>query len=137
RDLMSHPRDTMGEEDPLSWFSRVAGKLRTLWLARTYPFASFAPGAWAHYSCHVARSAAPYISIGERVGLARDVRLDVSAPLSTRGPVLILDADSGLQRRCVISARNHIWVMQNVIFGPSVLVMDHAREVQDEEPRRE
>jgi acetyltransferase-like isoleucine patch superfamily enzyme len=27
--------------------------------------------------------------------------------------------------------------MQNVIFGPSVLVMDHGRDVQDEDPRRE
>ena len=56
-------------EDPLTWFSRAVGKLRTLWLARTYPFASFGKGAWVHYSCRVARSAAQYISIGENVGL--------------------------------------------------------------------
>ena len=48
--------------------SRAAGKLRTLWLARSYRFASFGKGAWSHYSCHVARSAAPYISIGDNVG---------------------------------------------------------------------
>jgi acetyltransferase-like isoleucine patch superfamily enzyme len=118
-------------DDPMAWFSRAAGKIRTLWLARTYRFASFGKGAWVHHSCHVARSAAPYISIGENVGLARDARLEVSAALGTDPPVLILESGSGLQRRCVISARNRIHVMQNVIFGPSVLVIDHFSEAKE------
>jgi carbonic anhydrase/acetyltransferase-like protein (isoleucine patch superfamily) len=117
-------------EDPLSWFSRAAGKLRTLWLAQTYPFASFGKGAWVHYSAHVARSAAPYISIGAGIGLARDVRLEVSPAPGTETPVLILEEGSGMQRRGVISARNRIHVMQNVIFGHSVLVMDHSPELE-------
>jgi acetyltransferase-like isoleucine patch superfamily enzyme len=111
-------------EDPLTWFSRLAGKFRTLWMAKTYPFASFAKGAWLHYSCHVTRLAAPYISIGEKVGLGRDARLDVSPTPGIGPPLLILD--SGMQRRCVISARNSIRVMRNVMFGPSVLVADHV-----------
>ena len=117
-------------EDPLAWFSRAVGKLRTLWLARTYSFASFGKGAWVHYSCHVARCAAPYISIGENAGLARDVRLDVSAAPGADQPVLILDG-WGMQRRGVISARNRIHVMRNVIFGPSVLVTDHGRKLEE------
>jgi carbonic anhydrase/acetyltransferase-like protein (isoleucine patch superfamily) len=123
-------RPPVSVEDPLSWFSRAAGKIRTLWLARTYPFASFGKGAWVHYSCHVARSAAPYISIGEDVGLARDARLEVSAAPGTERPILILEEGSGLQRRGVISARNRIHVMRNVIFGPSVLVMDHGGDME-------
>jgi carbonic anhydrase/acetyltransferase-like protein (isoleucine patch superfamily) len=120
----------MTREDPLVWFSRGVGKLRTLWLARTYAFASFGKGAWVHYSCRVTRSAAAYISIGARVGLARDVRLDVSAPPRTDSPILIFEDGSGMQRRGVISAQNRIHVMRNVIFGPSVLVMDHSREIE-------
>jgi acetyltransferase-like isoleucine patch superfamily enzyme len=118
-------------EDPLKWFSRAAGKLRTLWLAWTYPFASFGKGVWTHYSCHVARSAAPYISIGERVGLARDAQLDVCAAPGTNAPVLILENGSSVQRRGVISARNRIHVMPNVIFGPSVLVMDYGPDAEE------
>jgi acetyltransferase-like isoleucine patch superfamily enzyme len=117
-------------KDPLEWFSRAAGKLRTLWLARTYPFASFGRKAWVHYSCRVARSAAPYISIGENVGLARDARLYVSPNLGTHSPALILEENCGVGRWCVISARNRIHVMRDVLFGPRVLVMDHARAME-------
>jgi acetyltransferase-like isoleucine patch superfamily enzyme len=131
RDLTLYSQHAMGEEDPLSWFSRLAGKLWTLWLARTYGFASFGKGAWAHYSFGLARSAAPYISIGEDGGFARDVRLDVCTVPGTVSPVIIMDDRSGLQRRCVISARNHVHVMRDVIFGPAVLVMDHAPELQE------
>ena len=115
-------------KDPLVWFTRAAGKLRTLWLTWTYPFASFGKGAWAHYSCHIARSTAPYISIGENVGLHRDARLDVSAAPGTNRPALILEKNCSVGRWSVISARNRIEVMRDVMFGPSVLVMDHSRE---------
>jgi acetyltransferase-like isoleucine patch superfamily enzyme len=128
-------RQARVEEDPLALFSRAAGKLRTLWLAWTYRFASFGKGAWVHYSCHVSRSAAPCISIGEHVGLARDVRLDVSTSPGVNAPILIFEEGSGMQRRGVISARNRIHVMRNVIFGPSVLVMDHGREMQEDADR--
>lgn len=127
---IDYPRQ-VAREDPLSWFSRTVGKLRTLWLARTYPFVSFGKGAWAHYAFHVTRSAARYISIGENVALGRDARLDVSATPGTDSPVLILEEGCGVQRRCTISARNRIHVMRKVIFGPSVLVMDHGLEVEE------
>jgi acetyltransferase-like isoleucine patch superfamily enzyme len=120
-------------EDPLSWFSRMANKLRTLWLAWTYPFASFGKGTWAHYSCHVTRSAAPYISIGENVALARDVWLDVDAAPGKDSPLLIVEEGCGLQRRGVYSARNRIHLMRNVICSHSVRVMDHSSEVGEGE----
>jgi hypothetical protein len=126
---IGYPRQ-VASEDPLEWFSRAARKLRTLWLARTYPFASFGKGVWTHYSSHVARSAARYISIGDDVGFHRDVRLDVSAAPGTDPPVLILEEGCAVGRRCVFSARNRIHVMRNVIFGPSAVVMDHGREVE-------
>lgn len=132
QELTTYSRQGMSEEDPLSWVSRAAGKLRTLWLAWTYPFACFARGAWVHYSCRIARSAARYISIGKNVGLARDVGLDVTAAPETTSPVIILEAGSGMQRRCMISARNRIHVMGNVIFGPSVLVTDHGLELRED-----
>jgi acetyltransferase-like isoleucine patch superfamily enzyme len=127
----SHPRHAT-REDPVAGFLRAAGKLRTLWLALTHPFASFGKGAWAHYSCRVERSAAPYISIGENVGLARSVRLDVRATAGTRSPILIFEDRSGMQRRGMISARNRVHVMRDVIFGPSVLVRDHGPDIAEE-----
>jgi acetyltransferase-like isoleucine patch superfamily enzyme len=125
-----YPREVIWE-DPLAWFSRTANKLRTLWLAWTYPFASFGKGSWAHYSCYVARSSAPYISVGKDVALARDVRLDVRATSDKDSPVLVLEEGCGLQRRGTYSARNHIHLMRNVICSHSVLVTDHARPEED------
>ena len=127
RGLTRYSQQVMRDEDPLSWFSRAAIKLRTVWLAWTYPFASFGRGAWVHYSCCVARSAAPYISLGEGVGFARGTRLDVCAAFGTDQPVLIMEDGSGMQRRGVISARNRVHVMKDVMFGFSVLVMDHGQ----------
>jgi acetyltransferase-like isoleucine patch superfamily enzyme len=116
-------------EDPLALIPRTANKLRTLWMSWTYPFASFGKRTWVHYSCRMTRSGAPYISIGEGGAVARDARLEVFAVPGTNSPILILEDGCGVQRRCVISARNRIHVMQNVIFGPSVLVMDHGGEL--------
>jgi acetyltransferase-like isoleucine patch superfamily enzyme len=126
RGVTRYSQQVMRDEDPLSWFSRAAIKLRTVWLAWTYPFASFGRGAWVHYSCRVARSAAPYISLGEGVGFARGTRLDVCEAPGTDQPVLIMEDGSGMQRRGVISARNRVHVMKDVMFGFSVLVMDHV-----------
>lgn len=117
------------EEDPLAWPVRTANKLRTLWLAWTYPFAAFGKETWAHYSCHVSRSAARYISIGDNVALARDVRLDVSAAPGADSPILIVEDGCGLQRRGVYSARNRIHLMRNVICAHSVLIKDHCGEL--------
>jgi acetyltransferase-like isoleucine patch superfamily enzyme len=115
--------------DPHEWFSSAVSKLRTLWIASTYPFVSFGKGAWVHYSVSVSRVAARHSSIGEDVGLAHDVRLDVSATTGTEAPVLIMEAGSGMQRRGVISARNRIHMMKNVMCGFSVLLMDHSGTV--------
>ena len=130
-DLIGYSEQRASDEDLLSWFSRLAGKLRTLWLARMYPFASFGKGAWAHYSFATNRADAPYISIGKHVGFGRDAKLDVQAAPGAVPPVIRMDDRSGLQRRCMISARNHIHIMRDVIFGPSVLVMDHAEGLRE------
>jgi acetyltransferase-like isoleucine patch superfamily enzyme len=130
RDLIRYLRQAMREQNALGWIARVAGKLRAVWLTRTYPFALFGRGAWMHYSCRIDRAAARYISLGENVGLSHDVQLDVSVTPGTYRPAVILDAESGMQRRGVISARNRIHVMKHVMFGFSVLVMDHNLEVQ-------
>ena len=128
---INHPGDLLNE-DPLAWLPRMANKLYTMWLMWTYPFASFGKGTWAHYSSHVARSAAPHISIGKNVAIARDVRLDVRGTNGNGSPLFIVEEGCGLQRRGVYSARNRIHLMRNVICAHSVLVMDHSGEVGDD-----
>ena len=111
--------------DPLIWFSRAAAKLRTMWMARTYPFASFGENVWFHPGCHVKRSAARHMYMGDRVFLARGVRIEVCPIPGAEPPVLILEEGVGVQRRCVLSVRNRIHVLPNVIMGPAAVVCDH------------
>jgi acetyltransferase-like isoleucine patch superfamily enzyme len=121
---------TVSQQDLRGLVSRLLSKLRTLWMAHTYPFFSFGKGAWGHYSWRVNRSSAPYISIAERVGFAQGVRLEVSAAPGSKVPILIMEAGSGLQRRGMISAKNRIHIMKEVMFGFSARVADHRLEQQ-------
>lgn len=130
RGLISRVWQTISRQDLGDWISRLLSKLRTLWLAHTYPFFSFGKGAWAHYSWRVDRSSAPYISIAERVGFAHGVRLEVSAAPGTKSPILVMEAGSGLQRRGMISARNRVHIMKEVMFGFSARVTDHGLDQQ-------
>ncbi|MGB8985371.1 MAG: acyltransferase [Candidatus Sulfotelmatobacter sp.] len=130
RGLRSRAWQTISQQDLSALVSRLFSKLRMLWMVQTYPFFSIGKGAWAHYSWRVDRSSAPYISIAERVGFAQGVRLEVSATPGTQSPILIMEAGSGLQRRGMISARNHIHIMKEAIFGFSVRIMDHGFEDQ-------
>jgi acetyltransferase-like isoleucine patch superfamily enzyme len=123
-------RQNLTREDPVTWCIRAVTKLRTMWMAQSYPFATFGRGVWVHMRCHIARAAARHIEIGDRVILSRGVRIEVCPNPGTRPPVLILDRCVGVQRRCVISARNRIHVMQHVIMGPAAVVMDHAEELE-------
>jgi acetyltransferase-like isoleucine patch superfamily enzyme len=131
RTLIRILRQDMKKADPARWLLTGANKLRALWVAHSYPFVSFGEGTWMHYSWTVARSSAPNISIGNNVGFARGARLDVASVRSMDAPILIMEEGSSMQRRAVISARNHIHVMKDTMLGFSVLVIDHRCVEED------
>jgi acetyltransferase-like isoleucine patch superfamily enzyme len=112
-------------EDPFEGVPRLANKLHSLWLAWTYPFASFGKNVWVHYSCQLSRSIANYIRVGDGVVLARDVWLNIPHIPNRAEPAIIVEDGCGLGQYSVISAKNRIHIERNTIFGPSVLVMDH------------
>jgi acetyltransferase-like isoleucine patch superfamily enzyme len=117
-------------EDPLSFGRRIVNRLYTQWLLWTYPFLSVGRNFRAHSSCDLRRAIAPYIKIGDAVWLDRDVWLNI--PFIPKGgdPVIVLDDEVRIGRRCMISAQNRIHVGRNAIFAPSVLVMDHNHEYE-------
>ncbi len=49
-------RGRMAADDPLSWAERIANKLRSLWMVRTYPFASVGDRFYVHHSVEIQRS---------------------------------------------------------------------------------
>jgi acetyltransferase-like isoleucine patch superfamily enzyme len=117
-------------EDPISIAYRVADKIRTVWLSRTYPFASFGQRCWVNYKCQISRSAAPFISVGDDVGMGRDVRLAVCARASSK-PVIQIDKGCWLQRRTTILGRNSVRLMPYVMCAHSVLISDHNPDSAD------
>ncbi len=127
---MSHTHHKVSE-DPLSWINRTLTKLRILWMRRTYPFVSLGSDFRIHFSCDLKRSLAPYIKIGNSVFLDRDVWVNIPEPPADGKPVIIFDDGVKVGRRCVISAKNRIHFERDVIFAPSVLVMDHNHAFED------
>jgi acetyltransferase-like isoleucine patch superfamily enzyme len=118
-------------EDPLRWIERIANKCRVLWVRWTFPFASLGIDFRVHYSCDLKRSIAPYIKVGDSVLLDRDVWINIPFTPESGEPAIIFGEGCMVGRRCVISAINRIHLGKNVIFAPSVLVMDHNHAFED------
>jgi|SRR5579872_343026 len=118
-------------DDPFALAARIINKIHSQWLIWTYPFHSVGLKFWAHSSCELSRSVAPYIKIGDRVSMDRDVYLNIPCIPKAEEPVIVLEEGCQIGRRCLISARNRVQLGKNTIFGPSVLVMDHDYAVDE------
>ncbi|HEX8814388.1 MAG TPA: acyltransferase [Terriglobales bacterium] len=118
-------------DDPLSIIPRLRTRLHTLWLRWTYPFDSIGEKVTLHHTSEIPRSRAPYIRLGDRVSLMSDVWLNIPQVSLCKKPAIILEDGCSLGRRCVISAKNQIHIMRDVLFAPSVLVMDHNHAFED------
>lgn len=117
--------------DPLSVFSRIATKLHTTWLRTTYPFADFGRAVSIHHTCDVYRPTSRFISIGDGVYIARDVWLNVTPGSENLEPIIVLGRGCKIGRRSSISSRNHVFLGDDVLLAPSVLIMDHNHEYSD------
>lgn len=112
-------------EDPLSLLPRVATKLNSIWLRTTYPFAAFGRNVSIHYSCDIRRAISGQVSIGADVYLAPDVWLNIPQGADESRAKIAIGSGCKIGRRSMISARNQIVLEADVLFAPSVLVMDH------------
>jgi acetyltransferase-like isoleucine patch superfamily enzyme len=111
--------------DPISFIGRVRTKLNSIWLQRTYPFASFGDNVAVHYTCDIKRGMSPYISFGSRLYLAQDIWLNVIADADHTRPKIRISTGCKLGRRSNISAKNEIILEEDVLLAPNVLIMDH------------
>jgi acetyltransferase-like isoleucine patch superfamily enzyme len=118
-------------EDPLYLLSRGLRWLYTRWLKATYPFAGFGRHVSIDFSCDILRSSARDIQIGDHVVLANEVWLNTVPTSDNSGPKIILGNRCKIGRRSSISARNRIILEDDVLFAPSVLIMDHNHEFAD------
>jgi acetyltransferase-like isoleucine patch superfamily enzyme len=115
-------------EDSFQLFSRIATRLHTVWLRKTYPFAAFGQNTSIHYSCDIRRPVSRFVSMGCDIYLAPDVWLNVVAGSSSLEPKIVLGRGCKIGRRSTISSRNQIILQPDVLLAPSVLIMDHNHE---------
>lgn len=97
----------------------------------TYPFASFGKRVSIDHNCDVTRSVANRMQIGNDVYVAAGTWL--TSPVRSMGepPALILGDGCKIGRRCTLSAKNLVRLEDDVLLGPSVLIMDHNHEFAD------
>ncbi len=107
--------------------------MNTRWLRYTYRFAAFGHGVSIHYSSDIARPGAAGIEIGDNVWLGPDLWLNVPPETASPAPQIVFGRSCRIGRRCTISAKNRIVLEDDVLFAPSVLVMDHNHEFSDVE----
>ena len=115
-------------EDPLQIVPRALVRLHTEWLKRTYPFPVFGTRNSIHYSCEIGRPMARFISLQDRIYLARDVWLNIEYRSKDKEPKIVLNSGCKIGRRSTISSKNRILLEEDVLLAPSVLIMDHNHE---------
>lgn len=111
--------------------SRIATWLNSAWIRRTWPFAEFGTGTSVHWSCDISRRISDAVRLGEEVYLAPNVWLNVVGDLSSAEPRIVLGNGCKIGRRSTISSKNQIILHEDVLLGPSVLIMDHNHEFAD------
>lgn len=118
-------------EDPLKVFGAILTRANTLWKHWTYPFAGFGKNVSIHHRCDISRTVSNRIQIGNHVYIANGSWL--TSPQSGLGesPSIILRDGCKIGRRCTLSGKNHVELEQDVLLGPSVLIMDHNHEYSD------
>jgi len=121
----------MFSEDPLSLVGDALTKSRMMWMRLTYPFENLGLSVSIHYSCDIRRSAANRIRIGDSVYIAPGTWLNIPEISAEAPPAIILDNGCKIGRRCMISAKNSVWLESDVMLGPSVLITDHSHEWSD------
>jgi acetyltransferase-like isoleucine patch superfamily enzyme len=118
-------------QTPLTGCARIVNRLNTLWLSRTYPFASIGKGVWIHHSCELRRSIASSMVIGDEVYIGQNVWLNIPSHVESQEPIIVFESRSSLGRGCIVSAQNQIHIGRNTIFGPSVFLTDHNHGFED------
>jgi acetyltransferase-like isoleucine patch superfamily enzyme len=110
---------------------RTLTTLHSLWLSHTYPFQKIGKGVSINRPVRLDRRQAQYISIGDNVLIMHDVWINIPEVPHDRNPVIVFEDGCVIGQQSVISAKNKIEIGRDVLFGPSVLVMDHNHAFGD------
>jgi acetyltransferase-like isoleucine patch superfamily enzyme len=118
-------------EDPLSLLPKVLTKLNSLWIKRTYPFASIGHGVSFHFTSKLSRQRSPRISLGNSVTIGDHAWLNVATDDHTGEPTIVIEAGCVIASGSILSARNRVHLERDVNIAQQVLVMDHNHAYED------
>jgi acetyltransferase-like isoleucine patch superfamily enzyme len=117
--------------DPLELLLRVLTKLYSLWVSRSYPFASIGRHVSFHLTSTISRQRASRISIGNSVSLRKDAWLSVATEDPTGEPVIVLEENCHIGHGSILSAKNCIHLERDVLVGQQVIIVDHNHAYDD------
>ncbi|HTT22813.1 MAG TPA: acyltransferase [Candidatus Sulfotelmatobacter sp.] len=116
----------------MNFFLRAMTKLFSLWVSATYPFESRGANLSIHYTTLLSRRIAPAIKLGNSVMIRKDAWINTFDISEGDGePKIIIDDNTLIGARDVISAKNAIHIEHDVIIGTSVLIQDHNHAYED------
>ena len=117
-------------EDPLTFFSRAATKLNSMWAAAVYPFARKGRKLSVHYTCDIRNP--QLIEIGDDVIIHKDVWLHASPTEPGSSQVTLqVGSNSLIGRRAHITAKNLVSIGDDAIISAGVLIQDHGHAFDD------
>ena len=128
---MHHTNNRPPFEDPMFLLRRVRTKLHSLWVRRTYPFASIGRDVTFHFTSKVSRQRAPRISLGNSVSMGEHAWLNVATGDPTGEPTIVVDDHCVIAFGSILSAKNRIHLERDVNVAQQVLIMDHNHAYED------
>jgi len=118
-------------DDPLELLPRGLTKLYSIWVSRTYPFASIGRNVSLHFTSTICRQRASRVSIGNSVSLRKDAWLSVATEDPKGEPVIVIDDNCHVGYGSIISAKNRIHLERDVLIGQQVIIIDHNHAYED------
>lgn len=129
---MRHLKPSPALEDPLNLLSDAIRKLYSVWVSKTYPFASIGRNLQIHPSAILSRRIVPGIKIGNSVIIRNHAWINTfDLHESQTGVKMIIDDNSVINAQCVISAKNLVHIGRHVMVSACSLVMDHNHAYED------
>jgi acetyltransferase-like isoleucine patch superfamily enzyme len=128
---VSRPNNRPRFNDPLDLIPTGLTKLYSIWLRRTYPFASIGRNVSFHFTSKVNRPRSSRISLGNFVSLREHAWLSVATEDPTGEPVIVIEDNCHVGFGSIISARNGIHLERDVLVGQSVIIVDHNHAYED------
>jgi acetyltransferase-like isoleucine patch superfamily enzyme len=117
--------------DPLEVFAKGRKKLNSIWVSRTYPFASIGRDVSFHFTSKVSRQRSPRISLGNAVRLLEYTWLNVATDDPNGEPTVVIDDNCSIGYGTIISGKNRVHLEHDILVGQHVVIQDHSHAYED------